>query len=112
MRCKNCGFCTNKTKYKCWEKWQLCADCAVKLHPEEYDNNIKNKGTFHKLSNPLKTSINPRKICSECGNTVLRMWTHYSRTTNKTGCHFCIKCRIVFVFDSRVRVAKPMEALQ
>ena len=39
MRCKNC-LRTSKSSYrktaKCWKKWQLCGQCAVKLHPEEF----------------------------------------------------------------------------
>ena len=39
MRCKNCPR-TSKSSYrktaKCWRKWQLCGQCAVKLHPEEF----------------------------------------------------------------------------
>ena len=39
MRCKNCPR-TSKASYrktaKCWKKWQLCGQCAVKLHPEEF----------------------------------------------------------------------------
>lgn len=40
MRCKNC-LRTYKTRGKktiCWSKWQLCGQCAVQLHPEEYSD--------------------------------------------------------------------------
>ena len=39
MRCKNCPR-TAKSSFRktarCWKEWQLCGECAVKLHPEEY----------------------------------------------------------------------------
>jgi len=40
MRCKNC-LRTSKSSFrktaKCWQKWQLCGQCAVKIHPEEFN---------------------------------------------------------------------------
>ena len=39
MRSKNCLRTSRKSCRKtanCWEKWQLCGQCAVQLHPEEY----------------------------------------------------------------------------
>ena len=39
--CKNYNSgCRNRTATphdkKCWRKWRLCGDCAVKEHPKEY----------------------------------------------------------------------------
>ena len=40
LRCKNYSECRNVTPsptgHKCWERWQLCGDCAVRKHPDEY----------------------------------------------------------------------------
>ena len=38
--CKNYAKCRNRTttpnSLKCWIKWQLCGNCAVDQHPEDY----------------------------------------------------------------------------
>ena len=39
MRCKNCRRTTTQSvsrRANCWKKWQLCGQCAVKEHPDEF----------------------------------------------------------------------------
>lgn len=48
MRCKNCPRTTKQNQLrraKCWKKWGLCGECAVKLHPEEYSESQRKSWT-------------------------------------------------------------------
>jgi negative regulator of sigma E activity len=36
VRCLTCKRTERLTKRICWQRWQLCGDCARKEHPEYY----------------------------------------------------------------------------
>jgi len=53
LGCKNCR--KNKLdKAKCWKDWGLCGQCAVRLHPDQYNNKIvqsyKKRHEYNKIT--------------------------------------------------------------
>ena len=82
MRCKNCLRTSKSSSHKtakCWKNWQLCGQCAVKLHPEEFNQAQIKSWTVM----PIKTEV--PKISSSYAWTLKRkprMHTH------------CLQCNV------------------
>ena len=53
MRCKNyvvCRSITREPHLKCWREWQLCGRCAIKEHPEEYDDRVCKRWSMENIN--------------------------------------------------------------
>ena len=62
MRCKNyvvCRSITREPHLKCWREWQLCGRCAIKEHPEEYDDRVCKRWNMESLK--IRNCRNARK---------------------------------------------------
>src|SRR3990172_4747615 len=61
LGCKNCR--KNKLdKAKCWKDWGLCGQCAVRLHPDQYNNKIvQSYKKRHEYNKKMSEYENARK---------------------------------------------------
>ncbi len=85
MRCINCPQSTQQTKRKCWQKWKLCGNCAVKLHPEEYKLGYR----------ILPTSKKRRyEVCS-CGEIMVKIGYQKYHKYHSLDNYYCVKCRTI-----------------
>lgn len=96
MKCKECNNTSNHTSAKCWSKWGLCGDCAIKKHPEEYRGQIKARETFYHNEKLRYES------CPECRELMKK--TFYSNMgTRSLTVFYCPKCKLIKSNDKEVR---------
>jgi hypothetical protein len=100
-RCLGCGIRGKNNKPLCWAKYQLCLQCCVKDHPDEYPENIVLKG---KSSQMIKESERKINICTTCGNNIRKLAYHAHGKRNVIQAGYCTVCAKITSYDERLKI--------
>ena len=101
--CFDCGIeCKDKTR-TCWVKFNRCIKCAIKKYPDSFPEQTVRR------YNGKMPRISFYKTCPECKNLINKMLYTKKSLKIKTDIYICTNCRILYVFDSKLRIARTIE---
>lgn len=101
--CRDCGVeCKDKKRF-CWIKFNMCVKCAVKKYPNEFPKN------FQRRYNGTVKRIGVFKNCSECKQIMAKIQYMKNRVNIRCNIYLCYNCQILYVFDSKIRIARTLE---
>jgi hypothetical protein len=98
----NCVKCDIKSKDKtrmCWTKHQMCVKCAVKHHPEDYDNTRMTRYGDGPRERPKRYFV-----CTECKGICSALMYFKNRTSVNTKNYICAPCRRLYITNDRLTV--------